>query len=183
MANDSNPDGGPFTAQLGTTTSNGVLTLNANGSFTYTPNAGFNAIDSFTYRAFDGTDFSNLVTVTINVDHRPVAAADGLQRAGRRAAFDFGGRGSAGQRLGRRRRPDDGGAAGWPTHGTVDLATNGSFLYTPAENYAGNDSFTYRTFDGDQFSDPATVTITLAGQNDPPTAAWTTATLYSRTSR
>ena len=35
--------------------SHGTLTLNANGSFTYTPAANFNGSDSFTYRASDGT--------------------------------------------------------------------------------------------------------------------------------
>ena len=33
----------------------GTLTLNANGSFTYTPDANYNGTDSFTYQANDGT--------------------------------------------------------------------------------------------------------------------------------
>jgi hypothetical protein len=37
---------------------NGVLVLNADGSFSYTPNAGFRGTDSFTYQAHDGTDAS-----------------------------------------------------------------------------------------------------------------------------
>ena len=35
-----------------------------------------------------------------------------------------------------------------PSHGTLNLASNGSFTYTPAGNYDGSDSFTYRASDG-----------------------------------
>ena len=38
-----------------------------NGSFTYKPDMGFIGIDTFTYRAFDGRDYSNVATVTINI--------------------------------------------------------------------------------------------------------------------
>ena len=55
LANDTDPDGDPLTAVLVTGPSHGTLTLNANGSFTYTPAANYNGPDSFTYRASDGT--------------------------------------------------------------------------------------------------------------------------------
>ena len=55
LANDSDADGNPLTAVLGSGPSHGTLTLNANGSFTYTPTADYNGPDSFTYRASDGT--------------------------------------------------------------------------------------------------------------------------------
>ena len=55
LANDTDPDGDPLTAVLVTGPSHGTLTLNANGSFTYTPAANFTGTDSFTYRASDGT--------------------------------------------------------------------------------------------------------------------------------
>ncbi len=45
----------------------GTLTTNADGSFTYTPNAGFSGSDSFSYRAFDGIFHSNVATVTLDV--------------------------------------------------------------------------------------------------------------------
>src|SRR5262249_6320530 len=47
--------------------SHGSLTLNANGSFTYTPDANYNGPDTFTYRASDATLTSSLATVTITV--------------------------------------------------------------------------------------------------------------------
>ena len=41
LANDTDPDGDPLTAVLVTGPSHGTLTLNANGSFTYTPAANY----------------------------------------------------------------------------------------------------------------------------------------------
>ena len=68
LENDSDVDGDTLTALLDTSTSNGTLAPNADGSFTYTPNADFNGTDSFTYHANNGTADSNVVTVTITVD-------------------------------------------------------------------------------------------------------------------
>jgi hypothetical protein len=67
LANDSDLEGNPLTAALARQPNNGTLTLNGNGSFIYTPNANFHGVDSFTYRASDGANTSNLATVTINV--------------------------------------------------------------------------------------------------------------------
>ncbi len=68
LGNDSDPDGDPITAQLVSGPSKGTLTLNANGSFSYTPNANANGPDTFTYNAFDGQVVSAApATVTINI--------------------------------------------------------------------------------------------------------------------
>jgi VCBS repeat-containing protein len=66
-ANDSDPDGDPLTVSLVSNVSHGALSLNANGSFTYTPDANYFGSDSFTYRASDGIAFSNVATVTIGI--------------------------------------------------------------------------------------------------------------------
>src|SRR5207247_511682 len=58
-----------------------------------------------------------------------------------------------------------------PTHGTLTLSANGSFTYTPAANYNGPDSFTYKANDGSLDSNLATVAITVTAVNDPPVAA------------
>ncbi len=39
-----------------------------NGSLTYTPTANYNGSDSFTYKAYDGGLYSNVVTVSITVN-------------------------------------------------------------------------------------------------------------------
>lgn len=67
LGNDTDPDGDVLHAVLVTNAANGNVVLNANGSFTYTPNPSFACIDSFTYKANDGFFDSNIVTVTINV--------------------------------------------------------------------------------------------------------------------
>lgn len=67
LSHDSDPDGDAITAVLVSGPTNGTLTLNADGSFTYTPNAGFRGQDSFTYNAFDGTNNSvRPATVTLS---------------------------------------------------------------------------------------------------------------------
>ena len=80
----------PLTATLVIGPTNGTLVLNADGSFTYTPNPDFNGSDTFTYVANDGTHDSAPATVTITVNpvnDAPVAADDGLQHgSGYRAA-------------------------------------------------------------------------------------------------
>ena len=57
-----------------------------------------------------------------------------------------------------------------PAHGTLLLASNGSFSYTPAPGYSGADSFTFKAFDGSLFSNAATAQIVVHRLNDPPIA-------------
>lgn len=66
LANDNSNGGGAMSAQLVTSTTHGSLSLAANGGFTYTPNAGFAGIDTFSYRA-QAAGIGNLVTVTLTV--------------------------------------------------------------------------------------------------------------------
>jgi VCBS repeat-containing protein len=71
LTNDTDLDNDPLTAVFVTNPTNGTLTLNPNGSFTYTPAAGYSGLDSFTYQANDGTANSNTATVTIGVNVKP----------------------------------------------------------------------------------------------------------------
>ncbi|NLZ26825.1 MAG: ExeM/NucH family extracellular endonuclease [Chloroflexi bacterium] len=72
LENDSDPDDDPLTAVLVTTTQHGTLILSADGSFMYVPNAGYYGEDSFTYKAFDGEYYSEVVTVTLTIVKKPV---------------------------------------------------------------------------------------------------------------
>src|SRR5581483_8751580 len=58
-----------------------------------------------------------------------------------------------------------------PAHGSLALNANGSFTYTPAPNYNGSDSFTYKASDGQAGSNVAAVSLTVNPVNDPPVAA------------
>ena len=68
LGNDSDIDGPSLSAQLVSNVSHGTLSLQSNGSFTYTPSLDFEGSDSFTYRANDGSAPSNVVTVNITVN-------------------------------------------------------------------------------------------------------------------
>jgi hypothetical protein len=84
LVNDIAPAGGPLTAVLvsGPTDPNGSLTLNANGSFTYTYGTAVSSpvVDTFTYMSNDGTDNSNVATVFITIS--PLVAPASLGPAG-----------------------------------------------------------------------------------------------------
>jgi VCBS repeat-containing protein len=79
--NDTDAEGSALSVALVAGPSHGTLVLNANGSFSYAPQADFNGADSFTYKANDGALDSTAVTVTLNVaqvNDAPVAYADAL---------------------------------------------------------------------------------------------------------
>jgi VCBS repeat-containing protein len=65
LANDSDPDNNPLSAVLVSGPGRGTLTLNPDGSFTYTPATNHTGSDSFTYQASDGTLASELATVIL----------------------------------------------------------------------------------------------------------------------
>lgn len=68
LGNDTDPDGNlPLTAVLVSGPANGTLTLNSNGSFTYTPTAGFSGADSFTYRAQDSLGALSALAATVSI--------------------------------------------------------------------------------------------------------------------
>ena len=50
-----------------TNPAHGMITLNLDGSFIYTPTTDYHGVDSFTYKAFNSIDYSNTATVTITV--------------------------------------------------------------------------------------------------------------------
>jgi len=69
LANDSDPHDDPLVAVLyeGPTVDEGDLTLNSDGSFTFTPANGFVGDATFAYQAYNGSNYSNPVVVTIHV--------------------------------------------------------------------------------------------------------------------
>ena len=71
LGNDTDIDGGALVAQLASGAANGTLTLNANGSFTYTAAAGYSGADAFSYRASDGLATSTAVTVSLTITPAP----------------------------------------------------------------------------------------------------------------
>jgi hypothetical protein len=133
----------------------------------YKAAANYNGPDSFTFRAYDGSSWSETVTVTINVapvNDAPAAAAQTVT-TGEDAAAAFVLSGS----------DVDGDALSYsvvvaPTHGTLS-GTAPNLVYTPAPNYNGPDSFTFKTGDGTAQSAAATINVSVAAVNDAPAAS------------
>jgi hypothetical protein len=162
LANDSDPDGDALTALLVSTTSGGSLTLNANGSFSYTPNAGTTA-DAFTYRASDGALASAAATVSITVlaNAAPVAANDSASTRLNTAATIY---------VTANDRDSDGSinpatvtiVTAPNKGGTVVANSNGTVRYTPKRNFRGTEIFYYTVKDNlDQISNVAKVTVSV----------------------
>src|SRR5206468_2060537 len=173
-ANDTDVEGSPLTAGLVTGPAHGTLTLNPNGSFTYTPAANYNGADSFTYRANDGTLNSGVATVNLTItaaENNAPAANNNSNTTPEDTAPTVAARGLLDNETDEDREPRKAGAVTGPAHGTLTLNLNGSFTSTPAANYNGADSFTYRANDGTANSGVATVNLTITAVNDAPVAA------------
>jgi hypothetical protein len=164
LANDSDADGDSLTAALVTNPAHGSVTFNGDGSFFYRPNANYAGPDNFTYKANDGRDDSNVATVTITLtpvndppeafDDVYVTPEDTPLTVGLLAGVHSNDTDVDGDQL-------HATEVSGPSHGTLSLADDGSFSYTPAANYDGPDSFTYRTSDAQLDSNVATVSITV----------------------
>src|SRR4029079_12473014 len=124
----------------------GTLTLNANGSFTYTPATNYNGPDSFTYKAKDPSNaLSNTATVSLTVaavNDAPVAVNDSYS-TNEDTALTVAASGVLANDTDVDANPLTAAVVTGPSHGTLTLNANGSFTYTPAANYNGADSFTY----------------------------------------
>ncbi len=157
--------GESLTAVLVSVPTNGVLTLNANGSFSYTPNNGYIGADSFTYQANNGQTNSNIATVSLAVTPDPPTANNDFYTMAESSFLTVGAPGVLAN--------DSGGSgtltatlAAGPANGTLTLNTNGSFNYTPGSNFTGIDSFTYQATDGQTTSSVAMVTIMVTPTGD-----------------
>lgn len=158
LGNDTDLDGDPLAAQLVSGPANGSLTLNANGTGSYTPLPGYAGTDSFTYRTVDGQGgTSGVATVTLTVDGRPVAVDD-ARATTHLVPVDV-------PVLANDTDPEDGAltvtGVTTPAHGTAVVGAGGVVTYTPAAGWAGVDTFDYTVSDG-RSTDTGTVTVTTA---------------------
>ena len=177
LANDSDVDPNTtLTVSVVANPTHGTLTLRANGSFDYVPFANYNGTDTFTYKASDGalSSADTKVTITVTpVNTAPVAVADAYEGRENQPLAIFAPSGVLAN--------DSDGDPGTtltaslvtgPLHGALSLNADGSFLYTPASFFFGNDTFTYRVTDG-QFEVQANATIHIGQVNQPPVVAAT----------
>jgi len=180
LANDINPQHNPLAAVLDSGPTHGSLGtggLNANGSFTYTPNPEFVGTDSFTYQATDGVVLTSPVTVTITVtdNDAPLAPMSPVQLPAVQedstmntiaSSVLLNGTTSSGAAL--LDQPlsvylANGAQSIATTHGMVSLNMDGSLNYQPTMGYMGPDNFSYQVIDADGVisSNFATADITV----------------------
>jgi hypothetical protein len=157
LANDIDSDGDTLTITSMFTTSNkgGVIVDNTNGTYTYTPPAGFSGSDSFTYTISDGTGGSATANVFITVlpGVAPVASDQSVKvNAGMSVAITLTGTDADNDPLTF--------VFTQPTQGSLD-GTPPNLTYTPNPGFTGADSFTFKVNDGTADSNIATVNITV----------------------
>ena len=148
------------TYTLASQPAHGTVVLNADGTFTYTPDIHYNGPDQFTFRAADARSQTNppgIVSITVSpVNDRPTAGDASLViEEDTPITFVLNGldiETPASQLVFT--------VTGGPSHGTLVL--NGAVAtYTPALNYFGPDSFTYTITDADGSTSTATATINV----------------------
>ena len=172
LSNDTDPEGNPLTAQLSSGPLNGSLTLNANGTFSYTHDGSATTTDVFYYKPTDGFFPGNTTTVTIYINNPANGVSDTIfvMESGT-ATITSNGSTSV---LANDTDPDGDALTAVkvtnPSKGTVTLNANGTFLYTHGGSNESTDSFTYSANDGKIDSAPITVSINVTGTNDAPVA-------------
>ena len=174
LKNDLDVDGDSLWVKLQTTPINGSLQMSLDGSFSYTPNATFSGIDSFTYSANDGSVDGNIVTVTINVNAvntAPLSASDSYTIS-QGSVLNV----NSTNGLLKNDLDVDGDNLiallyTYPSNGALHINLDGSFSYIPANGFTGTDSFTYKANDGKESSNLSVVTINVLSVNSAPLGA------------
>jgi hypothetical protein len=165
LANDTDPEGDAINVIASTQPANGTITLSG-GVFTYTPNAGFTGVDTFTYTIDDALGATDIATVTVRVMANGQNTVDAVNDTATTdedtsvivdvKANDSDPEGDSFDVI----------AVGTPTNGTAELLPNGTVKYTPNADYFGTDTFTYTIEDQFGATDTATVTVDVTGVNE-----------------
>lgn len=147
----------------------GTIVFNTDGSYVYTPPAGYIGTDSITYRVCDADGLCADAKLYIQVTGAPlppVAVNDSAKTkknepvSGNLLANDHHSGTNSNTGLMINTQPVSG-----PSNGSVVINSDGSYTYTPANNFVGLDSFRYVICNAASLCDTATVYITV---NEPP---------------
>jgi uncharacterized repeat protein (TIGR01451 family)/gliding motility-associated-like protein len=167
VANDFDMESNTFTVTTNTNPTNGTVVNNGDGTFTYTPNPGFEGIDTFTYTICDDQTPAACDTATVTVTVLPDNGENDTY------ANDDAFNGNQGTPITGSVLTNDTDPEGNiqtvigntnPANGTVVMNPEGAFTYTPTNpNFSGTDQFTYTVCDNGtpQACDTATVYITV----------------------
>jgi len=162
LANDLAPDGGKeAVAGSITTVLGGTVLLSSDGSFTYTPSANSFGADRFSYTVQDQDGSQAMGSVAIDVAGRYDVVEDTVLQVGAAEGV----------------LADDAGATitagtiATARGGSVALAADGSFIYTPKPNAFGEDSFAFELKRADGSLDTLTAGIDITAVEDGPLVA------------
>jgi hypothetical protein len=161
-ANDMQADGFPYTATLQIYNGPNSLVLNSDGSFVFTPVAGFSGVDQATYGDVgQGGAFSATVMFEV-VNSPPTPTADAYAVQSGKPFTATAAQGLLANDYDLDHDPITVSSYTQPGHGSVTVGTDGSFTYTPTPSYMGSDSFTYVDSDPYSQSQVTKVTLTVA---------------------
>ena len=172
LENDDDADEDILTATVVTPPSHGNLTLNSDGSFSYTHDGGQSISDTFVYRASDGNGGEQTATVNLNItpiNDNPVGVNDSYDVA-EGTTLNIASPGILDNDT-----DQDGDAlsatlVSSTNHGSLTLNSDGSFSYSHDGSETVTDSFTYQVDDSLGGADTATVTLNITPVNDAPVA-------------
>lgn len=179
LSNDTIPDNAQktLTIKLVKNVKSGDLNIESDGSFTYILRKNFNGFvennnsntDQFSYKIFDGQNYSNEAIVTITIiplNDPPICFDDHYSIEGNTELIVDNTRGV----LSNDRDPEGDLLTVVliknVSHGVLNLNYDGSFFYTPYEDYDGDDIFTYYATDGELKSEEVTVMINIFQTHD-----------------
>ncbi|WP_415882126.1 Ig-like domain-containing protein [Neptuniibacter sp. QD34_54] len=158
-------DGDSLIYELLTPVQNGQIEHSGN-QVTYIPSENYFGADQLTFHVHDGEQLSNIATVSINVlpvNDPPTADdkySEGLEDTP--IPLVFSGNDIEGDAL-------SFAIATAPSNGTIEQSGS-QFVYTPNQDFYGEDTFTYIANDGELNSFPATYDLKIIAVNDPPVA-------------
>jgi VCBS repeat-containing protein len=168
--NDVDGDGDPLSYSIITAAINGELDFNADGTFSYLPNNGFLGNETITYLVCD--DNGNCASASLSIDVLTSNTAPSATPVEQTIGEDE----SITVNLLSNIIDAEGGAFLFttiqaPQFGTLQWLGNGSFIYTPATNYFGSDSFTFSVCDNGGLCADSQVSLTILAVNDAPTTS------------
>lgn len=147
----------------------GSVTINSNGSFTYTPSAGYAGSDNFSFKVTDGISESFASTIMLDVTNHAPSAGSVSYSATNTQTLSVG---APGVLSGSTDQDGDTMSASLfmqAMHGTVALSSDGSFTYTANAGYIGIDNFMFNVSDGLASGGMGSVTINVTqGAAAPP---------------
>ena len=155
--------GETLTVSAVTQGADGSVTINDDGTITYTPNSGFTGNDTFTYTVEDTSGNVASDYVTVAVSDSSLVAGNGTVTTVEDTAITVAVMGYVTYSPGSTVTVT---SASQGAHGTVVLNDGGTVTYTPNTGFYGVDSFTYTVENNSSVYATGTITVQVGGFDD-----------------